>query len=188
MPKKVEDRAVFQATIRMVSERGFAGATTKQIAEAAAISEVTLFRKYGNKSSLLKKAIRFTVETYDFESASRYTGDIREDLIRFVTCYQELANSCGQFFPNVFVEMTRYPELADVEDVLADVFGKLEGLMKHYKRKGLIEPEPPRYAAMALLGPMIMTNMMRYFTNTFSGTPLDLDDHVERFLHGWGSD
>ena len=185
MPKKVDENGVFQTTMRMVAERGYSGATTKQIAEAAGISEVTLFRKYGSKGSLVKKAIRSTVEACDFESASDYTGDIAADLLRFLTRYQELASGSGQFFPAVFTEMPRYPELAGVEKIVMDVISRLEALLRRYKESGTLKTGRPRQAATSLLGPVIMTNMMRYFTHQSAGAPPDLREHVDRFLKGW---
>ena len=139
MPKQIDDRTVFQAVMLMVIERGYAGATTKEIADAAKISEVSLFRKYGTKGELVKTAIKATVAECDFENASRYTGEISKDLLRFLTCYQELANRCGQFFPTVFTEMPRYSELADIEDILTDVFGNLESLLKDYQTHGQLQ-------------------------------------------------
>ena len=50
MPKVIEDEDVYQAVIEVVAEYGYSGATTKQMADAADVSEVTLFRKYGNKA------------------------------------------------------------------------------------------------------------------------------------------
>ena len=42
MPKIITDEEIYQAVMQVVSERGYAGATTKQMAEAANVSEVTL--------------------------------------------------------------------------------------------------------------------------------------------------
>ena len=58
MPKIIEDENVYRAAVQVVIKRGYSGATTKQIAEAAGISEVTLFRKYGNKAQLIAQSRR----------------------------------------------------------------------------------------------------------------------------------
>ena len=55
MPKIIDDEKVYQAALQVVIERGYARAKTKQIADAAGISEVTLFRKYENKAELIKQ-------------------------------------------------------------------------------------------------------------------------------------
>ena len=43
MPKIVENSKIYLAVIQVVSERGYSGATTKQMADAANVSEMTLF-------------------------------------------------------------------------------------------------------------------------------------------------
>ena len=89
MPKVIADMQIFQAVMEIIAERGYAGATTRQIAEAAGVSEVTLFRKYGSKAELVKRTISALVEQTEFESATQYTGDIRADLLRVLQAYQE---------------------------------------------------------------------------------------------------
>ena len=54
MPKIVHDKDIYQAVIQVISECGYAGATTRQMADVANVSEVTLFRKYGTKLQLIK--------------------------------------------------------------------------------------------------------------------------------------
>ena len=84
MPKIIDDEKVYRAAMQVVIERGYARAKTKEIAEAAGISEVTLFRKYGSKAGLVKQAITATAVQMDFTSASHYTGDVAADLERVV--------------------------------------------------------------------------------------------------------
>ena len=74
MPKIIEDEKIFHAVMQVVSERGYASATTKQMANAAHVSEVTLFRKYANKAQLVKQALASIVEQTDFVAATQYTG------------------------------------------------------------------------------------------------------------------
>ena len=56
MPKIVKDEVIYHAIIEIISKCGYANATTKHIAEAANISEVTIFRKFGSKQNLGKKS------------------------------------------------------------------------------------------------------------------------------------
>ena len=62
MPKILADEQIFSAVMQVVSSRGYSGSTTKQLADAANISEVTLFRKYGSKAQLVKQAISFILD------------------------------------------------------------------------------------------------------------------------------
>ncbi len=49
---------ILEAAVRVYGAHGFRGATTKRIAEAAGVNEVTLFRTFGSKAALIDAAIR----------------------------------------------------------------------------------------------------------------------------------
>ena len=98
MPKVIENECVYQAVMQVVLERGYVGATTKQMAEAAGVSEVTLFRKYENKPELVRQAITWLMEKIDFTAITRYTGNVEADLMRMVQAYQDTAVQYGPFF------------------------------------------------------------------------------------------
>jgi AcrR family transcriptional regulator len=51
-------RRLIEAAVAVFGECGFRGATTRRIAEAAGVNEVTLFRLFGSKSALLEEAVR----------------------------------------------------------------------------------------------------------------------------------
>src|SRR3954464_11404404 len=44
---------LLDAAYRVCAERGLQGATTREIADAARVNEVTLFRHFGNKEKLI---------------------------------------------------------------------------------------------------------------------------------------
>ena len=49
--------SLLDVTARLYSEHGWRGTTTRRIAEAAGVNEVTLFRQFGSKEALLLEAI-----------------------------------------------------------------------------------------------------------------------------------
>lgn len=49
--------ALIQATFELFLEKGFAGITTREVAERAGVNEVTLFRHFGNKDNLMNEAV-----------------------------------------------------------------------------------------------------------------------------------
>jgi outer membrane protein TolC len=49
---------LLDAAVRVYSEAGFRGATTRRIAEEAGVNEVTLFRLFGSKAALIEEAVR----------------------------------------------------------------------------------------------------------------------------------
>ena len=184
MPKIVDDRVIFQAVMQVVAERGYAGATTRQMADAARVSEVTLFRKYGNKAGLVKQAIATLVERSDFASAARYTGDLRADLLRVVRAYQESAAQYGFFFAALFSEVSRQPELVDALDQPLEIFRAIGELVVRYQAEGGLLSEHPAHAVAALLGPMMYAALMHGALPDTQLPPMDLSIHVTRFLQG----
>lgn len=184
MPKIVADEQVFLATRQVVIERGYTGATTKQIADVANISEVTLFRKYGSKAELTRRAIEAMANEIDFETAAQYTGDITADLQRVVQMYQKTADQHGQFFYLLLAEIPRHPELTELVELPFSLMGHIVTLLARYQQEGLLAAEPPWQALAGLIGPLISLNILRTAQRTAVLPTPDLTQHVHAFLYG----
>ena len=184
MPKVIEDEQVFRAVIETIVERGYVGATTKQLAEAASVSEVTLFRKYESKLLLVKRSIAAMIEQTDFEAATQYTGDIHADLLRVLHAYQNSVVLHGRFFAVLFAEIRRTPELANSFDQPLGLFHAISQMLARYQAQGLLRLEHPLHALAALLGPLIYLAMVGATIPAPQPPPLDLQNHVTCFLEG----
>ena len=73
---------IAEAAIKLFAEKGFNGVTTKEIADAAGVSEVTLFRLFENKRNLYQCIIKENMHPYQIK---RYleedvTYDLETDL------------------------------------------------------------------------------------------------------------
>ncbi len=184
MPKIIDDEKVYRAAMQVVIERGYARAKTKQIAEAAGISEVTLFRKYESKVELVKQAITATAVQMNFTAASHYTGDVAADLQRVVQAYQDLSAQHGQFITTLMGEIARHPELSDLLDAPLQLMEGVAALLARYQAEGILQSELPLQAVAALLGPLMITNMIRQANAAISLPPPDAAQHVDLFLNG----
>ncbi len=184
MPKIVEDSTVYHAAMQVVIKHGYSGATTKEIAAAAEISEVTLFRKYDSKAQLVKRAITAMAEETDFASAAHYTGDIRADLLRVVDAYQRAVDTHGQFFSSIVLEMQRIDELAETINAPVAIFHSIGALMARYQAAGVLHPEEPLHAVAGLLGPLVYSALIRPAIMNDDPAPLDLQRHVSFYLEG----
>lgn len=60
---KTHDRIIFAAR-ELFEEKGFAAATTKEIADLAKVSEITLFRHFKSKRNLFDQTIRESMRQY----------------------------------------------------------------------------------------------------------------------------
>ena len=182
MPKVVTDTQVFESVIKMIETHGYSGATTKQIAEAANINEVTLFRKYGSKAQLVKEAITYYGVQSGAETAATYTGDLEADLNRVVAAYQSTEELHAKVFPAIMAEMARFPELNDAANAPLGVVTKIAQLIAQYQAEGRLRSENPMQAVGALLGPLIVNSMLR--KAQVIDQAVNLEEHVTAYLYG----
>jgi len=65
MKKSEETKGrILEATIEIISEKGYAPTTTKEIADKAGVSEGTIFKYYGSKKELLRRIVETTLEDF----------------------------------------------------------------------------------------------------------------------------
>lgn len=83
-PGTTTDSKIIEATIDLVGELGYKGTTTRQIAERAGVDEVTIFRRFGSKETLAKKAVGLAqgqLRNALTAAGREKTGDLAMDLI-----------------------------------------------------------------------------------------------------------
>ncbi|MDR9856280.1 MULTISPECIES: TetR/AcrR family transcriptional regulator [Paenibacillus] len=82
------------SAIDLISEKGYKGVTTQEIAAAAGVSEKTLFRHFGSKRKLIDEA--FERFHYTGEMANLFqeqiTWDLHADLLLIARKYHETMN------------------------------------------------------------------------------------------------
>jgi AcrR family transcriptional regulator len=85
---------ILNAAIHVFSEKGYIGATTRAIAAAAGVNEVTIFRHFGNKKNLLLAAVDYYSPLPGMERLieTEFTGDYRQDLLRLGNHFLEKLN------------------------------------------------------------------------------------------------
>ncbi len=188
MPKIVENSQIYHAVIKVISERGYLGATTKEIAKTADVSEMTLFRKYGTKTELLKQAIAFIVEETDYSSVAYYTGNLHTDLLRVVKAYQDTAVKNGLFIFALFADLTRHPELINSMKEPFSVFQSIGALIARYQAEGVLKAEHPLHSVAKLLAPLIYISAIRNSKLDETLPDLDLSRHITTYIEGLRND
>ena len=54
MKKNTTKQRLLDATLKLISEKGYLGSTTREIAQEAGVTELTLFRHFGTKEKLFE--------------------------------------------------------------------------------------------------------------------------------------
>ena len=183
MPKQIADEIVFNAALKTIIAKGYAGATTRAIAEAANINEVTLFRKFGSKAELVAAAISYEVAG-NKEAALKYSGDVVQDLGNVVQAYISTSEYHSRLFPLIMSEMSRYPELRQTMAGPLRFIGQIGQLLARYQREGRLISEDPMMSVQILLGPVIVHSMLKRADPDIHLSDLDLQFHIETFVKG----
>jgi AcrR family transcriptional regulator len=148
-PIEVEDevsqtrKRIIQAAIKVFGEQGYAKATTRGIAAAAEVNEVTLFRHFGSKQNLLVEVVKMFT---DFSGLQRVidnlTGDYREDL-RVLGMYFITEMAYGrEIFRVVTCDVHHFPELKEM--IMRGPVQMRELLTDYFRRQidqGRLRPE-----------------------------------------------
>lgn len=138
MKKELTRKKILEASLKLFSEKGFIGATTKEIAKEACIAEITLFRHFPTKESLFEEVI----SRYSFLPALR---DLLPE-IRKLSYEDALATIARKFLDTLLLrknlirimqtEIHRYPEqmqkiynslIDEVIRTLASYFEEMQG-------------------------------------------------------------
>jgi AcrR family transcriptional regulator len=91
---------LLQAAIELMAEKGYDSTTTKEIAAAAGVNEVTLFRHFGTKMKLLEVAFQryHYAEEMTRLFGERLTFELHADLLTISRTYHQLMNRNRKLF------------------------------------------------------------------------------------------
>ncbi len=116
MPKVIDETELLNTALDMLVSRGYEGATTQEIADAAGVNEVTLFRKYGSKAGLFVQAIKHRFSDTPLNNVVP-TGKLEADLLAIVEAYLDTNKTHGDIVAILLIELPRNPELLGSFDV-----------------------------------------------------------------------
>ena len=107
------DRAILQATLRVLTDRGYAGTSIERIAAEAGVGKTAIYRRYSSKEELAASA---AVSIKDDWGPPPDTGNARQDIVEMLVQAQA-AFARGPAFPMLgalLVEERRNPELFEL--------------------------------------------------------------------------
>ena len=184
VPKSICSDQILDAAVRVLADRGYDGATTKLIAAEAEINEVTLFRRFGNKTALLRAAMEREFARFEEGGGAEYTGDVHADLLNIVELYRQLISRHATLVPVLLAEFRRRPELADVAAIPLRVVHSVARLLERYQDDGALARESTVAATACLLGPIFVLGIGEQSGVPVHADALSLPEHVRRFIAG----
>lgn len=147
---------LLQATLRLISEKGYLGTTTKEIANEAGVTEITLFRNFGSKEQLFEEVLK----TYTFlprlkELLPELGGLSCDDaLVLIATRFLQTLKERKALIKIFYQEVTSYPEkIREVYNSFNDeIRSTLAGYMRTLQERGELRKDlSPEIAARVYL-------------------------------------
>jgi AcrR family transcriptional regulator len=104
--------SLLDVTARLYAEHGWRGTTTRRIAEAAGVNEVTLFRQFGSKEALLLKAIGQASGSNDALGLPEQPGDLAAEMAHWGLANHQSISQMSGIIRSCLAEWEERPELA----------------------------------------------------------------------------
>jgi AcrR family transcriptional regulator len=176
---------LIEAAADLFSTLGYARATTRKIAAAAGVSEVTLFRYFESKKNLFAVVLEEYADTPDMRATlgSQFTGDYHQDML-----------TLGRHFMRVLIErreamrmmLCEAGHFEEVSEVLGQVpRGLRDGLAAYLRRQiaaGHVQDMDPEVMAQAFFGMFFSYNIAQAIFAGSMTLETSVDEIVEQFV------
>lgn len=147
---------LLQAAMKLVSEKGYLGATTREIAQEAGVTELTLFRRFGSKEKLFEGMLeRYTFLPKLKELLPELEGLSYEDALELIaTRFLLTLKERKAMVRIMYSEVTVYPEkIRRVYSKFIDnMRATLAGYFEDLKKRGIVGNISSEMAARVFLG------------------------------------
>ncbi|MEE9523533.1 MAG: TetR/AcrR family transcriptional regulator [Thermodesulfovibrionales bacterium] len=156
MGKKDTETRLLEATLRLISEKGYLGATTREIAQDAGVSELTLFRHFGSKDNLFEEMLnKYTFLPRLKELLPELKGmSYDEALIIIGTRFLETLKERKSLIKIMYAEINLYPgKIREVYfSFVNEIIQTLAGYFRELQKKKELRDFDPVLAARAFMG------------------------------------
>lgn len=161
--------ALLEVTARLFACHGWRGTTTRRIAEAAGVNEVTLFRHFRSKEALLGEAIQaISREVHPADALPAVPDAIRGELLDWSMVLHARLRKHGPLILACLAEFSDHPELAPVAcESALDSFDDLARYFESARRVGKISHAGDiESAVMMLMNAVFMDAVTRDVVDT----------------------
>lgn len=162
---------IIQAALQLFGKQGYSQTTTRAIAEAAGVNEVTLFRHFGNKKGLLIACIEaFNAAGFSAIFESALTGNYAEDILLMAQLQIKDTSENLEILRLLSCDAHNVPELR--EAMLAGGRGNLARLSRYFQRqidRGVVRSDLPAEVLASTFDSLFSSSII--FEYLFQGSP-----------------
>jgi AcrR family transcriptional regulator len=150
-------KAIVEATLELLAERGFQAATMDEIAARAGVGKNTIYRRWASKEELIADAIRDLTSELDVQE----DGEIYTRLLARIRDFTHVFADpvLGRLLPGLLGELERNPAFAAayVERIVTPRYERIIALLREAVDCGaLAEGTDPEVVGDLLIGPPLL--------------------------------
>lgn len=188
LPPSISTReAIFDAALSLFSTKGFASSTTKEIAAAAGVAEVTLFRHFTTKENLFQELLMSRSFVGELGSLMEELENLpcRDAMVILATRLHDALMTYRDWIVMMHGEIRRFPELLipSYHRFLDALFGTLADFFRERQKRGeLRDSFDPELAARALHGMVFCLFNVEELLGRKEYRPLDRTQAIRAFV------
>lgn len=180
-PPSTTRQRLLDAASRVCAERGLHGATTREIADAAEVNEVTLFRHFGSKEKLIAALFERSVaaQMEALSDTEPDANDLDDDLHRYARRFNQMLFEHEPLIRALIGEAHRQPAAARqvIQDSVKPMRQRLIEYLRAAQKAGSVRRELDLAPTVDAFTGMLLSGMLRR-----TGGPRCLDYAQDTFV------
>ncbi|WP_208347502.1 TetR/AcrR family transcriptional regulator [Pseudaestuariivita rosea] len=185
MPAPINEDRILDAALEIWREEGLRDATTRKVAERAGIGEVTIFRRFGDKSALFTAALAKEADLFAGDGID-YTGDLTRDLKAIIDAYSRLLDRNISLLADFMLSVQRDAVLDEARHIPAAAMARVGQVIAQHQAAGHLRNGPPMELVLSLLSPILLRRLIGRVQPGLA-PKLDIETHLAGFLQGWAT-
>ena len=154
---------ILSAAAGVFAQHGFRGSTTRRIADAAGVNEITIFRQFGSKEALIREAMQHITQSAGLEALPDVPADPERELTEWSDSFMQHLRLRSSIIRKTMSEIEERPDMSECASyVPKQASNDLCHYLAALKRDGWIsEKFDPKSAAAMLMGAIFSDAMGR---------------------------
>ena len=175
---------ILAAAAEVFAQHGFRGSTTRRIADAAGVNEITIFRQFGSKEALLREAMKHSSISTELAPLPEIPSDPERELTEWSESFIRHLRLRSSIIRKMMSEIEERPEMREcASDVPSHASDELCRYLLALRRQGrTTEKFDPKSATAMLMGAIFADAMGRDFMPDVYPQPQEKAAHMYTVL------